>query len=200
MRYKIAILISSLVASLSMAGVAHADTTTITNTGPGSNNVYTVSNTYTETVTNVTNTNISNSNVQSGTSGPASVNGNTNGGDAVSGNVNNSFNATTEVSITNGVPPVGGYGAGSTETLSNITGPASTSESASAVAMLPRTGGGGLSDLMNALLNSRTGVIGPMQKTGVAWSWVPTFLALASTLAATYIFSKYKQKNLISSF
>ncbi len=200
MRYKIAILISSLVASLSMASVAHADTTTITNTGPGSNNVYTVTNTYTETVTNVTNTNISNTNVQSGTTGPASVNGNTTGGDATSGSVNNSFSSATSVNITNGTLPEGGYGAGPAETPSNIAGSTSTSGLESSVAMLPRTGGGGLSELMNALLNARTGVIGPMQKTSVEWSWVPTFLALASAVAATYVYSKYKQKSLIASF
>lgn len=196
MKRRIAILISSLALPLAMAGVAHADTTTITNTGPGSNNIYIVTNTYSETVTNVTNTNVSNTNNQSGSTGDAGVLGNTSGGNAVSGDVNNSFNASTAINISNGGPAVGGSGGNPTDIPSNIAGSGSTAESTSAVATLPKTGGDGLSNLMRALLNSRTGVIGPMPSTGVNWSWVPSILALASTIAATYVYSKYKQTGL----
>ncbi len=201
MKHKLAILLSSLVLPLAMAGVAHADTTTITNTGPGSNNVYTVSNTYTETIVNTNNIVVTNSNNQSGTSGSAGVNNNTTGGNATSGDVNNSFNANTAVNINNVGTVAGGYGAGATENPSAITGSGGEGAgvavaSSESVATLPKTGGGGLSDLMKALMSARTGVIGQRPASTTNWSWVPSILAFASAIGATYVYSKHKANTL----
>ncbi len=205
MKHKLAILLSGLVLPLAMSGVAHADTTTITNTGPGSTNISTVTNTFIQTETNTNSVFVSTSNVQTGTSGNANVNDNTTGGDAISGNVNNSFNTSTAVSINNGGPAVGGSGAGVTENPSAITGAGgegagSVATLGQSVTTLPKTGGGSLSDLMKALMNARTGVIGQRPASTTNWSWVPSILAFASAIGATYVYSKYKAGTLYVKF
>ncbi len=93
------------------AGAAFADSGTISTTGPNSTNVITSSETNTVVVSNTNNVSVSNSNSQSGTSGAASVTGNTLGGSATSGGVTNTNTGFTTVSINNAA--VGGLGGGS---------------------------------------------------------------------------------------
>ena len=192
---RLAIALSSLALPLMMAGVAHADTTTITNTGPGSVNQSTVNNSYVEVVTNTNTGFVTNTNVQTGTTGAANVSDNTTGGNATSGDVTNSYNASTAIAIANTGTAVAT--AGTTSAIAGGSGGgASVGVDGVSAATLPRTGGGGMSDLMRALMNARTGVFSSMPVTGVKWSWVPSVLALLSTVGLTYAYSKYKQNGL----
>jgi hypothetical protein len=136
---------------------------------------------------------VTNNNTQTGTTGDATVDGNTTGGSAISGNVNNNNTTSTSVSINN----AGGMGGGSTPS-NNVT-PAADKGAVVAklqqLRCLPRTGGGGINDmLLSALMNARQGVISPLAKTGADWSWSLTLLAGMLALAATYGYSKLQNR------
>lgn len=168
---------ASLLVSIATAGVAHADSTTITGTGAGSTNNATITNTYVESVVNNDNVVAANANGQNGATGDPQVNNNTSGGDAISGSVTNTNSFTTTVSINNG-----GQGGGSTVT------PVTPTETAAEQAKLPRTGGMGPIDmrLLDALMRARQGVLGQAPMSLPQWSWTMTALAAAVALASTY--------------
>lgn len=183
--------ICGVAVSLASFGVAHADTTTITNTGPDSTNVVNMSTTVTHVVTNINTGTTTNSNVQNGTSGDAVNNDNTGAGGATSGNVNNSNSFSTTISINNSVPaPV----------PSNIAGggsaaPSESKESGSAT--LPKTGGDGIdTSLFNALYNAPKGVFGPLPKAGSSAGWILTALAASLAVASGFAYDRYKQAKL----
>ena len=189
MRNKLIIALS-MVLTLGISGVAHADTTTITNTGAGSNNSATFSNNVSHVETNVNNVPATNVNSQAGTTGTADVDNNTTAGSAVSGSVNNSNSFTTSISINN----VGGSGGGSTP-VTPSGGSGSGESAASNQQTLPRTGGIDVDTaLLNALLNARQGVIGPLVKAGADWNWALTALAGMLALAVTYGYSKIQTR------
>ncbi len=117
------IAMSSLL-TLAGAGAALADDGSISTTGPGSVNTITSTETNVVFESNVNAVTVTNSNTQVGTSGPATVAGNTVGGSATSGNVANTNSTATTVSINNpgclncggsgsGTGPSGGNGSGS---------------------------------------------------------------------------------------
>lgn len=188
--------VSAIALSLASFGVAHADTTTITNTGPNSTNVTTITNTTSWVVTNINTTTVTNANSQTGTSGSAQVNNNTSGGSAVSGNVTNTNSFGTAIAISN--PGIPGSGSGSTP--SNIAGGGSGSPSESTkveARTLPKTGGDGIdTSLFNALYNAPKGVFAPLAKTGSNWSWALTALAASLAIASGFAYDRYKQMKL----
>ncbi len=169
---------ASLLVSLATAGVAHADTTSITGTGAGSNNSATITNSYVESVVNNDTVVGSNGNGQGGNTGNAQVNENTLGGDAVSGSVTNTNSFVTTVAINN----TGGQGGGT-----NVT-PTAAQQAAAQEATLPRTGAMGPIDLrlLDALMRARQGVLGQAPMSLPQWSWTMTALAAAIALASTY--------------
>jgi hypothetical protein len=148
--------------SLAAMGPVFADSS-ISTTGPNSNN--TVTNTETTTI-NVTNNNdltVTNSNSQTAKSGSASVDGNTTAGSATSGNASNSNSVSTTIAIGNSasVPGLGsgsgsgggtgsgaGAGSGGVASSSSVSGNGVAKAStipgvgggAASVAMLPETG------------------------------------------------------------
>lgn len=181
--------------SLTSFGVAHADTSTITNTGPGSTNVVTTTNTVTHVVTNTNITNVTNMNAQSGTSGNVNTNDNSASGDAKSGNVSNTNSFATTIAINNSaVSPSGPI-------PSNIagTGGSVVTESSSAVS-LPKTGGNGIDTrLFNALYNAPKGIFAPLPKTGANWSWALTALAAVLAVGSAMTYDKYKKAKMLGS-
>lgn len=190
MRNKLIIALS-MVLTLGISGVAHADTTTITNTGAGSNNSATFTNNVSHVETNVNNVPATNVNEQTGATGSADVDNNTSAGGAVSGSVTNSNSSTTSISINN----VGGSGGGSNP-VTPAGGSGSSAAPASSQQTLPRTGGNSGLDmtLLNALMNARQGVIGPLVKAGADWNWALTALAGMLALAVTYGYSKIQTR------
>lgn len=174
--------------SLIASGVAHADTTTITNTGPGSNNTANFVNNYNVVETNVNNVVASNLNNQTGATGNANVNDNTTGGNATSGSVNNVNSTSTAIAINN---------AGGSSTVTPLTPSSPSYEGQIAAAdaktgMLPKTGGDGINtSLFDKLYNARKGVIGPLAKAGSEWSWAMFALALALSGGLTVGYAKY---------
>lgn len=184
--------------SMASFGIAHADTTTITNTGPGSSNVVSTTNTVTHVVTNVNTTTVTNANTQTGTTGNANTNNNTGAGGAVTGNVTNSNSFGTSIAINNT-----GHVVPNGPTPSNIAGGGSgsaTEKTTESVATLPKTGGDGIDTrLFNALNNAPKGIFAPLPKTGANWSWALTALAAALAVGSAMTYDKYKKAKMLGS-
>lgn len=198
MKFKIALAVASIV-TLASSGVAHADSTVITNTGPDSNNSVVINNVVTSVVTNVNTSVVTNTNDQTGTTGDAQVNDNTFGGGATSGSVNNSNSFSTMIAISN--PGMGGVSLipGSSQTPSAITagggggvGEASISASAGT---LPKTGGDGIdTSIFDKLWRAPKGVIAPLAKAGADFSWPLTALAAILAAGSGYLFDQYQKQ------
>lgn len=102
MLHKMASVSAAGLVTLAFSGVALADTATISGpTGPDSTNEVTIDNSSDMSITNTTNTQIVNANLQSAESGNASANENTTVGNVGSGNANNSNTTSTSVSVNN---------------------------------------------------------------------------------------------------
>lgn len=117
-----------LVASLATAVFAVAPSgavfaASINNTGPGSNNVITNSNSNNCNKTNNNSLVVQGSNSQNGSTGNTSSGNNTSGGNSTSGNSSNSNNSNVKVNVsTNGCGTKttgGGKGSGTSTTVSN---------------------------------------------------------------------------------
>lgn len=128
---------------------AAASAQVITNTGPGSNNTITQTNTSVRTCANTNVVGVTNSNTQVATSGTAKTSGNTTGGNATSGSASNSNSSSTSVAVSNncGATPAntpGGSGGGSQVTPQGGVGAGGFGAGAEAelasVASLPETG------------------------------------------------------------
>lgn len=123
----------------------------ISNTGPGSNNTIVDNSSVTCTSVMTNSAIVTNTTNQTGSSGSANVSGNTTGGSATSGNVGNNSSTNTQLSMTNSNPclpasPVptggggGGAGGGSPVVTSAITLAGGQGAGAAEVTSLPSTG------------------------------------------------------------
>jgi hypothetical protein len=149
--------ITSLVAvaaTLVMSGaVMAADTATIGDTGPKSENITTINDFTAAETTNNNHIVVENANIQDASTGSADVSGNTNAGQATTGNATNNANTTTVVAINNvsgvgviipgsGGSSIGGSTGGTSATpgISNPVTSTTTGKGGSGVATLPQTG------------------------------------------------------------
>lgn len=96
----------SVISALMLGGVAYAaDTGSITNTGPGSNNTITINNSCASTTINSNNIDITNSNHQSSGSGGITSTGNTSSGSISSGSSSNTNSFGVDLTINNSTAP-----------------------------------------------------------------------------------------------
>lgn len=129
---------------------AAASAQVITNTGPGSNNTITQTNTSVRSCTNTNVVGVTNANTQTSASGVANTSGNTTGGNATSGSATNSNSSSTSVAVNNScgattanTPSNGGRGGGSQVTPQGGGGGgagAGAEAELASVASLPETG------------------------------------------------------------
>ena len=147
----------------------------ISNTGPGSTNTITNSNSCSSTTTNSNTVTSSNSNTQSGTSGTATNSGNTGSGGSSSGSVSNTGSNSTNVVVENGsasacVPAT---------TTATVTDPGTTTttvaggmgagnpEAVTRISSLPNTGSGTALSIM-ASVTAVLAALGVASRTGLA--------------------------------
>ncbi len=129
-------------------GGTAAAQTSITNTGPGSNNTVTQTSTNNCTVTNNNTVTATNSNPQSSTSGTANTSGNTSGGSATSGSSSNTSNNSTNAFINNlnGCAPAAATAAAVTTSQPQVQSAATT-------------GGQGAAEVMAAQVSAPVGAV-----------------------------------------